>query len=132
MEQNTNEATPMRPEGTGPLDAAMVNMDLSALTTQIKEEETYNNNGRNSITLFKTDGMRIVLMALKEGSELKTHTAPGVISVQVLEGSINFSTNEQNSVRKAAQMLTLHAGIPHSVTAVEDTVFLLTLSLPAK
>lgn len=132
MEQKTNEATPLRPEGTRTLDAAMVNMDLSALTVQIKEEETYMNNGRNSITLFKSDGMRIVLMALKKGSELKTHTAPGIISVQVLEGYINFSTAEQTSPRKAAQMLTLHAGIPHSVVAVEDAIFLLTLSAPAK
>ncbi|MGN7204649.1 cupin domain-containing protein [Pedobacter sp. SAFR-022] len=132
MERKTNESTSLRPEGARSLDAAMVTMDLSSLTIQIKEEDTYKKSDRNAITIFKTDGMRIVLMALKKGAELKTHTAPGIISVQVLEGYIDFSTELQKSPRKTAQMLTLHAGIPHSVLALEDSVFLLTLAAATK
>ena len=125
----SNESTPLRPEGERELDAPMVTIDLFSLKTQIKEEETYKNSDRNAITVFKSEGMRIVLVALHEGAEMKTHTAPGIISVQVLEGNISFKTEQKTADRTAGQMLALHAGIPHSVIAKKDSVFLLTLSL---
>ena len=86
------------------------------------------NGSWNALTVFKTDGMRIVLLALHAGAELKTHTAPGIISVQVLEGRLMFRTAEQATELAQGQLLTLHAGIPHSVTAVTEAVFLLTLA----
>ncbi|RZK41727.1 MAG: cupin domain-containing protein [Pedobacter sp.] len=125
----SNEATSLRPEGERVLDAPMVTLDLFALIKQIKEEESYLTSDRNAITLFKSDGMRIVLIALHEGTEMKTHQAPGVISVQVIEGQISFKTEQKIAKRSAGQMLALHAGIPHSVTAIKDSVFLLTLAI---
>lgn len=125
----SNESTPLRPEGERELDAPMVIMDLLSLKTQIKEEESYKNGDRNAITIFKSEGMRIVLIALHEGAEMKTHTAPGVISIQVLEGNISFKTEQKTADRTAGQMLALHAGISHSIVAKKDSVFLLTLSL---
>jgi quercetin dioxygenase-like cupin family protein len=124
-----NDATPLRPEGERELDAAMLTMDLPRLMSQIKEEQAYKNGDRTAITIFKSAEMRIVLVALHKGTEMKTHTAPGVISVQVLEGEITFSTEEKSAERSVGQMLALHAGIPHSVKAKEDSIFLLTLSL---
>jgi len=125
----SNEATALRPEGERVFDAPMVTLDLVAFIKQIKEEETYLTSDRNAITLFKSDGMRIVLIALHEGAEMKTHQAPGVISVQVIEGNISFKTEQKIAERSTGQMLALHAGIPHSVTAIKDSVFLLTLAI---
>jgi quercetin dioxygenase-like cupin family protein len=124
-----NNATPLRPDGERELDAAMITMDLPRLMTQIKEEHAYKNGDRSAITVFKSTGMRIVLVALHTGTEMKTHTAPGVISVQVLEGEIIFTTEQKSAECSAGQMLALHAGIPHSVKAKQDSIFLLTLSL---
>jgi len=128
IERKANEATALRPEGDRELNAPMITMDLSALTVQIKQEKSYSTSDRNAITIFKSEGMRIVLMALHKGAELKTHKAPGVISVQVLEGQISFSTEAETKERSTGQMLALNAGIPHSVIAREASVFLLTLS----
>lgn len=133
-EEKFNEATPQRPEGDRPLDAQMVEMDLNAFRKQIKQEQAWKSSDRNAITIFKTDGMRLVLVALHQGAEMKTHTAPGIISVQVLEGQIKFTTAQQTADMGEGQMLALHAGIPHSVFATEESVFLLTLAIssPAK
>lgn len=60
---------------------------------------------------------------------MKTHTAPGMISVQLLEGAITFCTEKQSSDLEAGQMLALHAGIPHSVFACKESIFLLTLAI---
>jgi quercetin dioxygenase-like cupin family protein len=126
----SNEATPQRPQGNRPLDAPLVEMDLNSFRRQIKEEEAWQKSDRNAITIFKTDSMRLVLIGLQQGAEMKTHTAPGIISVQVLEGKLRFTTEPQTAELGEGQMLALHAGIPHSVLALEEAIFLLTLAIP--
>jgi len=101
---------------------------VMAFRRQIKEEESWKTSDRNAITIFKTNGMRIVLVALHTGAEMKTHTTAGIISVQVLEGKITFTTEQQTSQLSEGQMLALHAGIPHRVFASREAVFLLTLN----
>ena len=129
MENKSNEATPQRPEGDRVLDASLVTMDLNHLIEQVRKESPWKESDRNSITIFKSDNMRVVLIGLHEGAELKTHTANGIISVQVLEGHIKFTT-EQNTVElQKGQMLALHKKIPHGVVALKETFFLLTMAL---
>ncbi|MCC3155339.1 cupin domain-containing protein [Hymenobacter sp. BT770] len=128
--EKVNVATPQRPEGTRYLDAPMVTMDLLALRKQIKEEPAWHTSDRNSITLLKSEGLRILLLALQPGAQLKEHTAPGPISVQVVEGHVTFHTEQQTAELTEGQMVSLHAGIPHSVTAREESVFLLTIATP--
>ena len=128
MQEKFNEATQNRPQGERPIDSPLLLLNLPALTKQIKEEEAWGKNDRNAITVFKTTGMNIVLIALHAHAELKTHTAPGTISVQVLEGTIKFNTTDESLEIKKGQLLTLHAGVSHSVLAVEESVFLLTMA----
>lgn len=129
MENKSNEATPQRPEGDRILNTALVTMDLNQSIEQVRNEETWQKSDRNSITLFKSDNMRIVLIGLHEGAEMKTHTANGIISVQVLEGHIRFTTEPETVELQKGQMLTLHKKVPHSVLALKETFFLLTLAM---
>ncbi|MCB0697828.1 MAG: cupin domain-containing protein [Chitinophagaceae bacterium] len=129
MEDKTNDATPKRPEGERTIDAPLVNIDLNGYIRQIKSEEAWLNNKRNSITLFKSDNMRIVMIGLHMNTELPEHTADGVISVQALEGHIIFKANNEEQKLTPGNMVTLHEKIPHSVVAVEDSVFLLTMAM---
>jgi quercetin dioxygenase-like cupin family protein len=105
-----------------------VNIDIAGFSRQLKNEEAWNNSDRNAITVYKTNGLRIVLVALHEGAVIAKHTAGGIISVQVLEGEIEFTTDEQSVMLKKEQMIALHKGLPHSVTALKESVFLLTLA----
>jgi quercetin dioxygenase-like cupin family protein len=133
MDDKYNESTDLRPEGERMLDAPLVNIDIGRFITQIKKETAWDNSDRNAITVYKTSGLRIVLVALHEGAVMAKHTAAGIISVQVLEGEINFTTDEQSVILKKEQMIALHKGLPHSVTALKESVFLLTLTTsPAK
>ena len=128
MDEKFNDATNQRPKGDRTIDAELVKIDLFSFSKQIKEEQSWKDSDRNAITVFKTDGLRIVLIALHKDAEMKKHTADGIISVQVLEGQIQFTTSEQTVEISKGQMLTLHKGIPHSVLAMEETIFLLTLT----
>ncbi len=134
MEEKYNSATTQRPDGDRMIDAALVSIDLPMFIIQIKSEAAWENSDRNAITVFKTNGLRIVLIALHEGAEMVAHTANGMISVQVLEGKIQFNANSQTVELNSGQMIALHECIPHSVIALKETVFLLTLTttLPDK
>ena len=128
MDKKFNEATKQRPQGERTVDAALVSIDLRSFTKQIREEKAWKDSDRNAITVFKTDGMRIVLIALPKNAEMAKHTADGMISVQVLEGQILFTTEEQSVRLGQGEILALHKNVPHSVLAKEETIFLLTLT----
>ena len=128
MDEKFNDATKQRPQGERLLDAELVTINLRNFTNQIRAEKAWKDSDRNAITVYKTDGLRIVLIALHKDAEMKKHIADGIISVQILEGQIQFTTSEQTVELTKGQMLTLHKGIPHSVQAKEETIFLLTLT----
>lgn len=113
------------------LDAPQVNIDLPVLIKQMKEEKLWQEGKRNSMTVFKSEEVRIVLIAMPAGSELPKHVAGGTISVQVLEGRMEFKTDEHLTVLSKGQMLVLHKQIFHSVKALDETFFLLTLTVSA-
>lgn len=129
MENKSIDATPQRPNGNRILNASLVEMNLPNLIAQIKDESTWNESDRNAITIFKSTTMRIVLMGLHQDAVLKPHKANGVISVQVLEGKINFVTEQQTVVVEAGQMIALDENLIHSVVALKETFFLLTVAL---
>lgn len=128
MEEKSNESTQQRPEGDRIMDAAMVTIDLPFFIKDIKQETAWKTSDRNAITVFKTDGLRIVLIALHPGAEMKTHTADGIISVQVIEGKMKFTADNRSVELEKGQMLALHKGMPHSVLALDETIFLLSLT----
>jgi len=122
------EATVLRPRGDRKIDAPLVKIDLPSFIEQIRKEKTWKDADRNAITVFKANGLRIVLIALRKGAEMIKHKADGLISLQVLEGKMQFNTDERSVKLGAGQMLVLHEGIPHSLLAKKKTIFLLTLT----
>jgi quercetin dioxygenase-like cupin family protein len=126
--EKSNEATVLRPLGDRVIDAPLVSIDLFSFIEQIKKEKKWKKSDRNAITVFKTNGLRIVLIALRKGAEMIKHVANGLISVQVLEGKIQCNTDEQSIKLGKGEMLALHEGIPHSILAKKKAIFLLTLT----
>ena len=129
MENKSNEPTALRPEGDRVLNAPLVEMDLNKFIAQLKQETTWADSDRNSITVFKSDNITIVLIGLHANAELKTHTAKGNINVQVLEGEITFTTEQKTVSMEKGQMICLQENIPHSVHAIEESFFLLTMMI---
>lgn len=132
MENKSNEATALRPEGNRVLNAELVEMNLNQFIEQLKNEITWKESDINSLTIFKSPTLRIVLMGLHANAELKAHKANGVISVQVLEGKINFSTVNQTSVMEKGNMIALQENVIHSVTALNESFFLLSIVMNSK
>ena len=123
-----NESTESRPQGERTLDAALVKMNLKEFIQIIKSEKTWQERDRNAMTIYKNEGMRIVLVALHENAILAEHTANGIISVQLVEGEIIFNSQNQKEHLLPGEMIALHKGLPHSVQAIKESVFLLTVA----
>ncbi len=128
MEKKLTKITRQRPLADRTLDAQMVTIDLLSYIEQIKKEKTWKKSDRNAITIFKTTGLSIVLMALRKGAEISKHTTEGMVNIQVLEGKILIEAKEQSIRLGKGQMLALHEGIPHCLQAKKKTIFLLTLT----
>jgi quercetin dioxygenase-like cupin family protein len=128
MEERYNESTINRPEGGRVLDAPLVKMDIYEYIQQLRNESAWQKNDRNGITLYKTEGMRIVLVLMHTGAEMRPQTVDGIISFHVIEGNLQVVTQDETIEVEAGQILTLHTNIKHSVRAAEETTFILTMT----
>ena len=106
----------------------LLTFNLPHLIQQLKEEETWKKSGRGAKTLYKANTMRIVLNVMQAGAEIKTHQAAGPISVQVVAGRIKFLTEEETVELQQGEMLALKEFVKHSVEALEEAAFLLTVA----
>lgn len=105
--------------------------DVLESLNQIKREPAWLEGKDRTMILTKSDHMRVVLRALHAGSELSTHKADGQISVQVLDGHIEFTADARTVAVKKGQLLVPAGGALHSVRAVEESAILITLAVDA-
>lgn len=103
--------------------------DLFALISQLKESMLLK-DGHRSTTLLKAKSMKMVLMVMKAGEEILPHKAKGLICVNVFEGHLKFKAGRASVSLTEGQMAALAEDIEHSMVAVSDTVFLLTMGMP--
>jgi len=111
------------------LAADLVEFDLVREMADAEQKKPWAHN-RYTQTLLKRPDMRILLISLEKGAELKEHHADGAISVQVLKGSIRFAAQGDSRTMKTGSVVSLGASIKHAVEALEDSAFLLTISWP--
>jgi len=128
MIEKHTDATDNRPLGDRIIDAPSVMIDLPAFARQIRSEDAWLKSDRNSITVFKTDDMRIVLGGLHKGAEMLPRKADGIMSIQVIEGLLEVNTDELSEAISEGKMIAIHKGCNYRVVATEETIYLLTIS----
>ena len=129
MEEKYNNATPQRPEGSRPLDAGLIPINIPRYIAQIKAEEAYHKNGKNAITVFKSDLLTITLIALKTGQNIHpgNEENEATLSLQVINGHL-YSESFGNEVElKDGELLTLHQQLSFKAIAKSDCICLLTM-----
>ncbi len=122
-----NEATPQR-TSDHLLDAPAVQVDLHAYQNQILQEPTWQNSDRNAITLFKTDGLSLVMTALHQGAKMEENIIDSRFCIHVLAGNVHVKTSVQSHDLTQGQVLVLHEGMPHTISALSDSTLLLTVA----
>lgn len=113
----------------GTLLKDLVQFDLSHELADIERTKPWQ-AGHFAKSLFKKPDLRVVLISMETGATLKEHHADGAISVQVLKGSIRFSTQKEVYDLSPGSVLMLGASIKHEVEALKESAFLLTIAWP--
>jgi quercetin dioxygenase-like cupin family protein len=129
MNAKYNEATDNRPEGDRVIDASFLFIDIEKYHRQLTEEDAWQKNDRNGITLFKSGGHTIVLSALHEGAALPGNEIKGTVTIQVVEGFLTANLGAEDIDLRKGNMIILHANINHSLVAKDDSLILITTNM---
>jgi quercetin dioxygenase-like cupin family protein len=108
--------------------ADLNHIDLNQEITGLQAEASSEESGRKSKMLVKHPEFRIVLITMRTGSRWEDHKTNSRICLHVLRGHIRFHTADDAFDLRPGQLFTLAPGVVHSVDAVEESAFLLTLS----
>lgn len=83
-------------------------------------------------TLVKTESIEVIRLVIPAGKQIPLHQVPGEITVQCLEGRVDFAAGGTSRELAAGRMLYLAGNEPHSLRGVEDASVLVTILLYSK
>ncbi|HNY01878.1 MAG TPA: cupin domain-containing protein [Bacteroidales bacterium] len=69
----------------------------------------------------------VTLFSFDEGQRLSTHSAPYDAMVQVIEGTVEITINDQPFTLVGGETIIMPAGIPHALLAKEKFKMVLTM-----
>ena len=126
MENKRNEATLNRPEGDRVIDAPYMFINIPEFIRQLKDEEAWQKNDRNAITVYKTSNVTMVLLCLHPRAILNDNLVDGIFTIQVIEGAIRVTTPDGDVDMLPGQIIAFHQMVDHSIEALMNSVLLLT------
>lgn len=109
------------------LAQGLVAVDLRGEIARLKSEPAWAGNDRHGSSLVKGDGINVALMMLKKGAKLQEHHTRAPITIQLIEGRINFVATGKTLPVTAGMIVALDRGIAHSVEALEESSLVLTV-----
>ena len=128
MSQNKRiDATNQNPERERLLYAPLVQMNINKFIKQLKSEEAWKKDKHNTITIYKSDSTTVVLRGMHKKSTRKSGKVNSDATIQVLKGKIKIHVEGSPIKLKRGQMLGISANTEHSVEAVRDSFYLLTV-----
>ena len=87
-------------------------------------------NGERSVALFKSEELEVIRLVLAAGKSFPSHSVPGEITIQCLEGSIEVTSDGDVQTLRSNHLMFLAGGVNHELLAVTDATALLTIVLP--
>lgn len=99
-------------------------MKSASLTKNLK----YNDSKPAVETLLDTSSSKEIRILMKKGQVMKEHKTSYPIMVEIFEGKISFGVKGDIHQLEKGDLVSLEAGIPHDLTAEEDSTIRLSLS----
>lgn len=118
--------TTHQPSGNFPHPATIHHIDLNGTADRLVAGLP--GSGRNSENVARESGVSLVLMALAEGDTLDEHAAPGVVTVQVLRGSVRLESGDSMQRLEPGHLVMFQPAIAHRHIAETQAVVLLTVT----
>lgn len=102
-----------------------------ALSGELIDIRPLKSDLKNTITttLYKSNRLEVFRMVLLAGKTIPEHQVKGEITVQCIEGSIEFTAAGTSQLMREGDLLCLAGGTAHALKAVEDSSFIVTILL---
>jgi quercetin dioxygenase-like cupin family protein len=79
------------------------------------------------VTLVKTAHLQVFRYILLQGNEFAEHKVPGEITVQCLEGVVEFTSQNRKQMLQAGEFVYLTSDDPHALKGIKDASVLVTI-----
>ena len=79
--------------------------------------------------IIKARQLEVIRVVLPAGKALRQHDTPGEITVQCIEGEVEFSIGPTAHMLRAGDFLHLAPRAPHALRAIRDASLLVTICL---
>lgn len=83
---------------------------------------------RKTKSLLREGSVSLLLIAMAADNLLASHSAPGVVTVQVIRGAIAMTIGDEKVPVAAQQAVVMPPGVVHDVLARVPSVLLLTIT----
>jgi hypothetical protein len=108
--------------------------DLAAIDQAMRSEEAYGRDGHTARTLVREHELRVVLIAMKDGSRIPAHVANETLSIQTLTGCLRLQLPRLAGQHEGRivdlpidRLLVLERGDEYDAFAIGDSALLMTL-----
>jgi quercetin dioxygenase-like cupin family protein len=112
------------------LSGKMLRFLIDAEDETLREFAGASKTGRAGKTLVKQGPLRITLVAIKKGTTLPPHQVAGPVSIQILRGCLELTTDKGAIDLPTGSLVTLQAGLTHAARARDDSAILITFAMP--
>jgi quercetin dioxygenase-like cupin family protein len=82
-----------------------------------------------SVAILKAEQLEILRVVLLAGKEWREHQVPGEITVQCIEGLLEFRTTRSTQLLRPGELIHLSTRELHALKAIDDSSALVTLCL---
>lgn len=79
--------------------------------------------------LLETESSKEIRILFKKGQSMQKHQTPYPITVEIIEGTINFGVNDESFNLVKGDLVALKGAVAHDLKAKEDSIVRLSLSL---
>lgn len=79
--------------------------------------------------ILKAGQLEVMRVVLPAGKSMREHQTPGEVTVQCLEGAVEFKAGDTTHLLRAGDLVHLQPRAQHALTAVEDASVLVTICL---
>lgn len=112
----------------GPMEVPLQLVRFEDQIGSMKKEPAWEHGERVAKTLVKEGRLRVVLTLMRAGTVLHEHRTEGAVTIQCLAGRMKLHAQGREIELIDGEMAALDSGIEHSVDAVGESAFLVTIA----
>jgi quercetin dioxygenase-like cupin family protein len=94
-------------------------IDVRPLAAELRKTKSH--------TLVQSPSLEVIRLVLPAGKVIPTHHVPGAITVQCIEGTVEFEVPGRRHTMRCGDLIYLEPALPHALKAVLDASVLITL-----